>query len=317
MKKSNHLADLFDLRVDGPFSPGVMALSEKLLERYGEATQAILFYGSCLRTGDDSKGIVDLYVLVDDYRKAHKGRRFRALLNSLLPPEVFFLEIPFEDRKVMAKFAVLSLDDFAKGTSMACFHSYFWSRFSQPVGLLFARSDRVRSRVLAGLVRSVVTFINRTLPQMPFSFTARELWSKAFFLTYRSELRSEAADQTVRLFDYAPDHFEEATLAVVDDLSYAISADEDTPPRYRCEISPRQHRRNTLAWKVRHVQGKILSTLRLLKALFTFENGIDYIFWKIERHSGIAVEKPATPPRFPLLFAIGQLWRLYRKGAFR
>jgi hypothetical protein len=41
--------------------PGVRALADELLNRYGDAAQAILFYGSCLRTGDDSDGIVDLY----------------------------------------------------------------------------------------------------------------------------------------------------------------------------------------------------------------------------------------------------------------
>ena len=35
-----------------------------------------------------------------------------------------------------------------------------------------------------------------------------------------------------------------------------------------------------------------LSVLRLLKALFTFEGGLDYIAWKLERHSGQRIEVP-------------------------
>ncbi|NNL78623.1 MAG: hypothetical protein HKO68_20005, partial [Desulfobacterales bacterium] len=43
----------------------VQALINEILKRHGEAAQAILFYGSCLRTGNDRDGLVDLYVLVD------------------------------------------------------------------------------------------------------------------------------------------------------------------------------------------------------------------------------------------------------------
>ena len=43
-----------------PASPAIHALTERLLADYGEAIEAILFYGSCLRTGEDRGGLVDL-----------------------------------------------------------------------------------------------------------------------------------------------------------------------------------------------------------------------------------------------------------------
>ena len=49
----------------------VLALGEILRERFGSHAQAILFYGSCRRSNDDTGGIVDLNVLVDDYRAAY------------------------------------------------------------------------------------------------------------------------------------------------------------------------------------------------------------------------------------------------------
>ena len=55
----------------------------------------------------------------------------------------------------------------------------------------------------------------------------------------------------------------------------------------------------------------------LLKALFTFEGGLDYIAWKLERHSGQAVEIPERVRRWPLIFIWGLFWRLYRRGVFR
>ena len=51
--------------------PAVKALTDEILKRYGNAAQAVLFYGSCFRSGDASEGLVDLYLLVDDYRSAY------------------------------------------------------------------------------------------------------------------------------------------------------------------------------------------------------------------------------------------------------
>ena len=71
------------------------------------------------------------------------------------------------------------------------------------------------------------------------------------------------------------------------------------------------------AWALRIAQGKLLSVARLLKALFTFDGGLDYIAWKLERHSGVPVEIPDKVRRYPLIFVWGLFWKLYRRGVFR
>jgi hypothetical protein len=68
---------------------------------------------------------------------------------------------------------------------------------------------------------------------------------------------------------------------------------------------------------VRQIQGKILSVLRLLKGLFTFKNGVNYVLWKIERHSGVHIEAGPAGQRFPRLAKCLTVWKLFRKGAFR
>ncbi len=59
-----------------------------------------------------------------------------------------------------------------------------------------------------------------------------------------------------------------------------------------------------------------MSILRLVKALFTFEGGIDYIVWKLQRHSGQEIIVPDKVRRYPLVFSWGFFWRLYRRGIF-
>lgn len=296
---------------------GVRALSEVLLNRYGEVTQAILFYGSCFRTGDDTDGLVDLYVIVDSYRAALPNR-LQAIANKLLPPNVFYLELPFQDRVVRTKYAVLSLKDFQRGTSKQWFHSYLWGRFAQPAGLLYVRDSQVEKEVRVALARAVITFITRVMPAAEESFTARDLWRNGLLLSYRAELRSEKPEKLINLVDAAPEYYERATRAAM--VSVPFKVEVFTEPDgflYRAHIPTPVRSRNHLAWTLRRFQGKVLSILRLFKAVFTFKGGVDYIQWKIERHSGVTVEWTPRLKRHPLLAACILSWRLYRKGGFR
>ena len=298
-------------------SPAVQVLIDEILARHGQAAQGILFYGSCLRSGDDFDGLVDLYLLVDSYPKAYQGF-VPALLNALLPPNVFYLEREFEGQTVRTKYAVLSLADFQKGTSKRWFHSYLWGRFSQPTALLYARNEKVTELVLKGFARATLTFVHRVLPCISPEFTARQLWGRGLELSYRAELRAERPEKRARLFDAAPQYYEEVTRFAVDAGTYAIAAMAGTdPPQYRSRIAAGVRWVSRLTWVLRSWQGKLLSVLRLVKAVTTFEGGIDYILWKINRHSGVSVDVEPRLRRHPLLAMWVLSWRLYRRGGFR
>jgi hypothetical protein len=316
MPTETKLIDQILRQISQPASPAIHALADRLLANYGDAIEAILFYGSCLRTGEDRGGLVDLYVLVNRYR-AIESRRLLATLNKLLPPNVFYIEVPFEDRVVRAKYAVLSLKDFAAGASR-WFHSYIWGRFAQPVGLIYARNDQIRDHIQSALVQAVLSFVARVLPRVPNSFTARDLWRQGWTLSYRAELRAEKPDKLAGLFEAAPDYYEQLTWAALSRLFFPIDIQkENNTYRYTVSIADRARRMSQLDWMVRSWQGKLLSILRLIKGLLTFRGGIDYILWKIERHSGVKVEVPLRLKRFPLLATCVIFWKLYRRGAYR
>ena len=298
-------------------SPAVRALINEILARHGEAAQAILFYGSCLRSGNDRDGLVDLYLLVDNYRAANPSR-IHAFLNKLLPPNVFYLELSVEGHQVRTKYAVFSLTDFQDGTSMKWFHSYLWGRFCQPTALVYARSERIISLVQSALAQAVMTFVTRVLPRLELEFSARQLWGKGLELSYRAELRAEQSDKLVHLFDAAPEYYEGITRAAMDGVAYPVEVfDGAAERRYRIRISDVKRFMSRMTWGLRCLQGKLLSALRLLKAMTTFEGGVDYVLWKIERHSGVAVEIEPRLRRHPLLAMWVLSWRLYRRGGFR
>jgi hypothetical protein len=311
------LIPLINQQAKRPVPPAVNALADEILARYGKAAQAILFYGSCFRSGDAGEGLVDLYLLVDCYRSAYR-RRWLAIINKLLPPNVFYLELPFEDGVIRAKYTVLSLADFQRGTSMKWFHSYLWGRFAQPTGIMYARDDSIAEAVQIALAQAVITFATRTLPYLPAQFEAGQLWHQGLLLSYRSELRSERREKLIRLVEAAPNYYTQLTQSVMDLISYRVDALPDSAPtRYHAHISSRIRFINRLAWRLRFLQGKILSLMRLFKAFFTFKGGIDYVLWKIERHSGITIEVAPRLRRIPLVGLCVVFWQLYRRGAFR
>ena len=311
------LTDQIYQQISQPAPPAIKALSGKLLTIYGKAVEAILFYGSCLRTGDDRGGLVDLYVIVDRYRSA-ESRRFLAALNKLLPPNVFYLEVPFENRIVRAKYALLSLTDFKQGTSRRWFHSYIWGRFAQPVGLLYARNDRIIQQVHAALAQAVLTFITRVLPRVSSPFSAHDLWRKGLELSYRAELRAERPEKLVRLLEASPNYYEQITRSAMAAVPFEVEINAGGESVwYTLELPHHVRLKSRLDWLVRRWQGKVLSVLRLLKGLLTFRGGIDYILWKIERHSGVKVEVPLRLKRYPLLATCVIFWKLYRRGAYR
>jgi hypothetical protein len=57
--------------------------------------------------------------------------------------------------------------------------------------------------------------------------------------------------------------------------------------------------------------------LRLVKAVFTFDGGADYVAWKIQRHSGVRVDISDWQRRHPLLASPVLAIRYWRRGAFR
>jgi hypothetical protein len=303
-------------RASLPAASAVTELADTARARYGQCVQAVLFYGSCLRSGDDRGGMVDLYVVVDRYRHAYRSRVW-AFLNKLLPPNVFYLEIPTDERVVRAKYAVLSLADLESGVSPDWFHSYLWGRFAQPTALLYAAGPETAERVHAALGQAVVTFLTRVMPCLPEEFDVKDLWLKGLSLSYRAELRAERPEKLIGLYQAASDYYEKVTAAALPALPFPVEPLEGAGRRHASRISFAHRMVCRTAWKLRSFQGKVLSLLRLLKGAFTFAGGLDYLLWKIERHSGVTIEVPPRLRQRPIAAVCVLAWRLYRKGGFR
>lgn len=285
-----------------PAPPAIVAIAAAARRRHGPGIQAVLFYGSCLRDADDVDKIADLYLLADDYASVHRGRIMR-VLNRLLPPNVYYIEAPFEDRTVRAKYALMTLDQFERLVGPHTLQSYFWARFAQPAIIVWASTPAVRERLVRALATAVLTTASATRPLLGADRSKDTLWPRAFREAYRTELRAEAADRAALLYRAFTDRYA-AITAILRDPSEAPS---DAAARRRAE---RQ-------WRRRRVVGKTLSVLRLMKSAFTFEDGASYLMWKIGRHSGVTIELTPWQKRHPILASSTLFWKIYRAGGFR
>jgi hypothetical protein len=292
-------------------------LVQRLRETHRDAISGVLLYGSCLRSGDVFDGLVDLYLVCDGYRAAY-ARSGLALSNWLLPPNVFYIEFEHAGRILRSKYAVISMADFRNGCSTRTFESYIWGRFAQPASILYARDPSTRVAIEQCLLTASSTLLERAAPCLQATGTVHALWRDALALSYGSELRAERSGRAAELVNAFLGHYENTTRQLQAELSFSLELYEQQGElHYQTDIARSRRAIGKLAWRLRRGQGKLFSVLRLLKGLFTFDGGIDYVAWKLTRHTGQQIVVPERVRRFPLLFIWGFFWRLYRQGVFR
>jgi hypothetical protein len=288
-----------------PAHPAALALADAIRARHG-AIAAVLFYGSCLRqpAAAPPEGVLDFYVVVDRYPDAYAGRLL-ALANRVLPPNVFHVATDWGGQPVRAKYAVISMAQFRRGLSRASLQTSLWARFAQPCRLVWVRDPQARAAIGAALADAVITMVAATAPLLEPDCRPEQLWRRGFQETYRAELRTEGAARAREIYESSRERYDAITPLALAAAGLAEGQDA-------------QSRRFARArWAGRRMLGKTLSVLRLIKSAFTFDGGVDYILWKIERHSGVRLPVSPWQRRHPLLASPVFLWRLYRLGAIR
>ncbi|WP_458096249.1 hypothetical protein [Roseomonas sp. WA12] len=276
--------------------------------RHGAAVEAVLFYGACRRDGDAS-GLLDLYVLTDNYRTFY-GRMLPALFNALLPPNVLHWRVespgPFR-----AKVAVMSLRQFEEKVRAEAVDTTIWARFCQPCTLVQARDPAVRHRVERAVAQAVETAALWAVRLGPLAATPAEYWRGLFSHTYGAELRAERGNRPDRILAGAEDWYGLIFPAALSRLGLS------TRPDGEGRLQPGLVGDWSRPWALRRACGKALNVMRLIKAAFTFDGGPDYLAAKVARHSGVTVELTPWQRRHPILAAPLLLWRLRRRGAVR
>ena len=275
-----------------PVLSEVTAAAAAIAALHGDASRAVLFYGSCLREARLDGLMLDFYLIVSDYPAAY-GKRWLANANRLIPPNVF----PFAKDGLAAKYAVLSESDFLALNKADAATVSVWARFAQPSRLVWARDEAARDRVLDAVAEAAPALFELARP-VAASHDPLAVWQEGFARTYQCELRAEKTTRSGSIVDADPERYRRFGEAV---------------PLTTTMTRPAAER----IWRRLRKNGKRASVLRLAKAAFTFSDGIDYLAWKINRHAGTQIQIRPWQRRHPLVAALILVPKLLRQGAVR
>ncbi len=308
--------DALDQFINVELGQPVMAeakfLAKQIAEEMGEHALAVLFYGSCLRTGDGA-GLMDFYVLTDGAEGYGSGAVSR-FAHTLVPPLVRYAKNEFDGKPIHAKVAVITLERFAELAQHKAFDISIWARFAQPTALVFARDKTVQARVHNAIRKAIITGINWAVYFGPDEGTAGAFWCALFRATYAAELRIENQSRADQIIALAPQRYDELFLPALAAAGYSPKSTGQNTFR----LSDRNKRRLALKlkWLGCQITSKTVNLLRIFKGAVTFEGRADYVAWKLERQTGVTLELTPWQRDHPLLASPQILFQMWRKGAF-
>lgn len=295
------LSELVAAELAEPVDPRVSAMAAAIAAAH-PGTLGVIFYGSCLRD-ETLSGMLDFYVIVEDYRRAY-SKSWLARVNALLPPNVF----PFAQGDLAAKYAVLSIADLERETGPEARDTSTFARLSQPVRLVWSQSAETTHKIAEMIAQAPPTLLGRAVVLLPNDQRGMlALWRKAFELTYSAELRAERAGRGISIVDADPAFYRRVAR-----LSFLKQPWMRSAPWDVAEIAAAEN-----WWRKARRVGKFRQVLKLAKASFTFAGGVDYLAWKINRHAGTKIEIKPWQRRWPLLGAFVLVPRLILQGAVR
>ena len=290
------LAERVERGLARPVRPEVRALAAELAAEAG--AYAALFYGSNLRTGS-LEGVVDLYLLTPG---AQRDRIW---------PRVSYVErTAAEGATLRAKCATMSLATFARAATGLSRDTTIWARFVQPCALAWVRDETTRTQVRGAVAAAIRTAARTAAALGPERGVEAAYWRALFRATYAAEFRVEKPGREDHILSLADDHFDGLLpLAwTADRIGFARDGDALAP-----ELPPAKRRAILRWWRARRRLGRPLNLLRLTKAARTFDGAAAYGLWKIERHTGVALELTPFRERHPVLAAPGALLSLWRR----
>jgi len=222
-----------------PVDPRVTDLAAAIAAKHGAASRAVLFYGSCLRQQQLDGLMLDFYLIVSDYRAAY-AKRWLALANRVIPPNVFYLE----HGGLRAKYAVLSEPDFHRLNGPETASVSVWARFAQPSRLVWAADAKARRAAIAAIARAAPTLLAAARSVVGERADPLDLWREAFALTYSAELRAERPGRAQSVVDFDAGRYRRFGPAAI-----KLAAGISSGPK----------------WRSRRLRGKALSILRLAR----------------------------------------------------
>lgn len=274
--------------------PAVTAFADQLAQAAG--AEAVLFYGSNLRTGS-LEGVLDFYVLLPG--GVEKG----------VWPRVSYREWDHAGQTLRAKIATMQVGTFAAAARGDLLDTTIWARFVQPSALAWCRDEAARGAVALALASAACTAVRLAVALHPAPGQEWDFWRALFRATYKAELRVEKPGREDSILQLNAGHFTGLLPEAMDAAGISFTRqDGQVVP-----AMPAAERRRVLRWWApRRRLGKLLNVRRLVRATATFDGAARYAAWKVERHTGVKVEITRWREKHPVLAAPLVLYRVWR-----
>ncbi|MEM8798837.1 MAG: hypothetical protein AAGF15_02025 [Pseudomonadota bacterium] len=304
---ADHVLEEWEASLFDELSMAFGRLKPVIDQHAGGAAVGYLLYGSCLRDGVIKDRVIDLYVIVS----ALDGPARRAVppgMQNAFLPHVFLLSTPLaegaEETAVRAKVNLITLTDLKHMVTREAPDRSIWARLAQPTALAWAKSDDDRRDLAIIIARAIQSFVTSTTEISDHHAGSTGFWTDGFRESFRAELRSERTGR--------PDE-----IVMRDELRYRMVG-----AAWQKHASLTLSRRAaTVSRTIARWRGKLRHIGRLLKSAKTTqgggEGGIEYLAWKISRHSGTPVRLNDWQRRHPLVAGIWLALTLRLRGAFR
>lgn len=269
--------------------------------------RAVLLYGSTLASATRApSSIHDVYVVAESLRRFH-GRRLHAALNAFLPPNVYYRSFVRDGAAFRYKLCVIAAGQLLRETSPAARDLHHLGRFSKRMALAWARDDDAAREIAAAQASALRALAPHARARLPEHFALDEFALALLGLSYAGETRVAEDDKVAALFRAEPDYYREAFELLLREQpdvartgdAYAQPPPDDAARRATARLLTRSRRRERLRWP---------------KYIVTFDNWLDYLLDKLERHHGIRLDLTARERRWPLIFAWPKYFALRRRG---
>jgi len=274
--------------------PAVTRFAARIAEEAD--AQAVLFYGSNLRTGS-REGVLDFYVLLPG--EAETG----------MWPRVSYREWEHEGEVLRAKIATMTCAKFAAAAAGNSRDTTIFARFVQPSALVWSRDGAAREAVAQAVRAASLTAARLAVAAGPEEGGEIDYWRALFRATYKAELRVEKPGREDSIISLNHAHFDGLLPDAMAEAGIAFSTAGDT---LRPFMDKRERRKIMRWWHQRRRLGKLINIARLLRATHTFDGAGRYAAWKVERHTGVKVEVTPWREKHPVLAAPGVLWKVWR-----
>ncbi len=295
-----------------PLRKDVAAVARTVAEAGGDSVRSIVFFGSRkTKARPDAYSAYDVFVVLSAYTRFYRSLRAQgrlrlrpalgAALNAWLPPNQVSIPVELEDgARVLAKCAVVSEATLQEATARGRKDHFIAGRLFQPTEVLYAATPEAREAALRALVSAHALTWDWVRPWLPPRFDVAEYCRTLLRVSYAGEIRPELEGRAEALWRAQEEYLRPVYSVLLEALRERGDLLAPAPGEYAPARPPtagqRLRSRLFFRWSL------VRATARWAKYMVTFEDWLEFILRKAQRHSGQPIALTERERRLPLVF---------------